>query len=727
MRLRSEFRRLSYFEKSAYTNPHLGLRSKAFLNRSHFFSTWKPSNISTSTVLDITKPFTIDGVNYFQASSDFSPVGTVIDIALRKQNSAAFVAAFNSSYTEIYIPPGRYVFDTYAYMAYNSANGLTKRIYGQLDTKFSKDPNFNTILDTTFFNPVFNGTNRSNFLEFYGAAREIETTNSSIESGNDTTYRFFIPNTSNLKPGDLLLISDPNNFSYGIREYYKKGEILQIKTIDSLTEKVTFDCIDNYRSGCKLYKLDTVSVNIENIHITAKKNNNDPIDPRATTSIALSFGRDSNITNVIIDESSYYIGLDFHNCYKCNVLSGSFNVNKVNTHIYTPPKTDNNPTPVPITVLDNAYGVSFTHCQSISVKDIKAESHWHAIATGGGAANEVIVNRFIDIQDSTFTRKIISQFPEAGAAANFHGNTELSGFTGCTLVNSGFNIGGHKNYYIKNNVFPNSRDPNVLQAHDIGFQFDENLSLSFTLIGNSVKITGFRRQKISANENIFAEFLFLGKIERSDSRWPLPDDCKLVVKNNTFELDCSNDNLPAGNYSNSRAIFIGTISMPINYQSIFPRMKVEIAGNTFNIIKKPDNVSMSIDICGENGTMNAKENERRRKANDPKDPPLYWSTIKNIRISNNKFTFISQAVNGMPLLNPVDSESDEVIIENNDLSTKGSEGVKQLVKVSQAKSVTLKYNTLVGVPNQPNLSFENFTDIDPPLSDYHTNTYNGHT
>lgn len=141
-----------------------------------------------------------------------------------------------------------------------------------------------------------------------------------------TEYTFSQDHT--LQNGDLLIITDPNDYSYGPRAYYRKGEYVTIlEILNKKTIKIqTVDSYSKYTGGltsCVFYKITPLQINLENISVF-------DINPkirgnlRALNALSINYCTNSNINNLFLIDSAHYAGLAISNAFNLNVNAGKY-------------------------------------------------------------------------------------------------------------------------------------------------------------------------------------------------------------------------------------------------------------------------------------------------------------------------------------------------------------------------------------------------------------------
>ena len=357
--------------------------------------------------------------------------------------STAIQAAIDSGAAAIYIPSGTYK--------------ITSQINCSRDIKIYGDGS-STVLNTRNF------VSGSSVFNFAGAGKtDLETTTATFNAGQKG-YTF--ASAPSVSVGDVIALYDNTDFSYSEeRSYYKKGEFLTVKEIDGNTVYFNSGSYDTYASGSIFAKMNMISVDVQDLNIEADADN------CPSYGLYLASCRDNTIKNVnIIDGAGYGsfgIFRSFNTCMsQCIAIISDFLGANV-----------------------NAYPILVANSQDVKVNQCTAESPWHAMATGGGSTVPSIVCRGIIGTESTFTshRGIF--------AADFHGNTEHSGYYNCTLKGSGCTTGANYNSFIGNTIYTHPYT-DVTGKGTVGesalcFYSSEPTGYNLIIADNNVEIVGW--------------------------------------------------------------------------------------------------------------------------------------------------------------------------------------------------------------------------------------------
>ncbi|MBX9586851.1 MAG: hypothetical protein K2X50_06295 [Gammaproteobacteria bacterium] len=684
------------------------------------------SSALPSHVLDITTVFHDSAGQPFRAIPDHLKPGEPPGPNACKSNNEAFQAAFDSTqYSEIYIPPGRYVFSKSITLS------MSKIIKGSTNLQPVMLPSIGEPVDCSDTILEFCNSNKNSvFFDIHGSAN-INTPISISQTLNDrvtnkVTFRF----AHGLKLTDRLILTNPNDYSYGTRKYYYQGEFLTLSNIPDQKSieftprgKYEYFSIPSFKSF-EIFKVNPIEVTLENFTIVDAKTQTE-VNLKSLTAIRLSYCVNSKVNNIFVIDASYNSGLFVSNCFNVNINKGKYIIAiPDSTRIKKPTKFPGYSTIFPN---QDAYSIGIGYSQLINVNDVvEARSFGHAIATGSGAIGSIgIVNRDIKITGCTFIAKsaplqsydnkgvLIETVIDKIGLANFHGNTEDSGFHDNILKGSGFNIGGYNNNFVHNIITTNNYKetrsfPSDYRHCDSAFYFNEARGGKFTVKDNHVTISKFYQvagnPPISVENYRHGEFVDFGSdafnIDNSTLSWPgvVYDNGKLIIQNNIVNIECVGENQDhvneyftglitiAGLQINSKLSFDSCLQYPSRLPT---NIDVEISDNHFNILGNPKNSKCLITVS-----------PKKAGHNPSADPPKYdfWPRIRNISIKGNAFYGLFRVhVNKSELFENTKTET--LTIEGNTFKSKSPNNPENsIIEVDSSKVVNVS------------MSKNNFTD-----------------
>ena len=408
---------------------------------------------------------------------DFGAVGDGSDA------TAAFTAAVASGAGAIYIPAGTY--------KVSSTIAVDRDI-----TIFGDGPT--TKIDVSSIDGF------DNVFEFAGAGGTlIESNLNSITQG---TRRYTFTATHNLAANDLFCIWDDADYSYSDRRAnYQKGEYLTVYDVDGSEVSFFSGFYDFYTStSAKMYKVSTIQVNIKDFNIVGTPVNCDAI-------IDLLYCRDSIVENVHIEVGNTYTGIQVAKSYSisienCTAIIGSFAPSQTNMYPF---------------LINNSQKVRASGCEAMSL--------WHAFSTGGDSQGLNIVNRQILVSNCTLTSQ------NGTPAADFHGNTEHSMYTNCSLVGGGCLLGANYNSFVNNTVLDIVRDaagagPDTYNEQSFAFYGTETVGYNFIISNNTVQLYG-----AYYGGSGFGKFVHISKLtERCDDSSLIIADNNVVIESVTW-------------------------------------------------------------------------------------------------------------------------------------------------------------------------------------------------
>jgi hypothetical protein len=254
-----------------------------------------------------------------------------------------------------------------------------------------------------------------------------------------------------LEVGDDFLVHDPTDYSYSAaKDAYRAGEACQVIEVVSAKQIViSKPLFAGYAARkAKLWKLLPRKAAIENVEIIA---------PGAKNPYTHCIKLDIVTEPMLHGVSCRYSGGS--NIMLARCLRGELDgVKSIVASADAGTSTE--------------YGLAMNACQDMSVKGT-FYGRRHAVTTSSTAVDDGgIVNREIRIHDSELSSLY-------NYAADFHGNTEWSGYDNCS-INGGANIRGNQNYIkncrIRASEYQNTLGVNACVNMDMLTGFDHTIS-----------------------------------------------------------------------------------------------------------------------------------------------------------------------------------------------------------------------------------------------------------
>ena len=272
-----------------------------------------------------------------------------------------------------------------------------------------------------------------------GSISTLPSLSANVKSG-DTQITFAAAH--NLELGDIIIIYNriAGSFS-GFRDFYNAGEYAKVKSVSGNTVLLQAPTYDKYNfADVTVYKVRPTKVNITNPKITS--------DGSALGLIKATFANNISISKPVLRNSN-------NNCISITAsLGGSVDLGDCTN----------------IGDVGDDYGVVIANSQDISVNGGTYYARRHGVAVGGSNFAGAIPNRNIKFNGCDISNDVSTGVH----AADYHGNTEYSGFYGC-------NIKGGATWQGKNNDIENCTITSMLSGACV---------LAAEVIGGTAKING---------------------------------------------------------------------------------------------------------------------------------------------------------------------------------------------------------------------------------------------
>ncbi len=231
-----------------------------------------------------------------------------------------------------------------------------------------------------------------------------------------------INDTTGIEVNDVLLISNPNDYSWSsYRNYYRAGEAVYVSSIDGNVVYLTNKIFGSYKTtdNISVYKMKNKYCLVRDIVIDGYDNGEG--DKPDKSVVGLQIRRFDNVTvdNVTASKSSSS-AISLSTCVRSKVVN--CNGYKV----------------IPDRSLGLSYGLVLNNCQDIVISNCYLYGVRHGLAIGG---TEHIVNRNLNINSCTINSI------GTDASADVHGNAEYVYYRDCTIYNGALYSGDNTHFY----------------------------------------------------------------------------------------------------------------------------------------------------------------------------------------------------------------------------------------------------------------------------------------
>lgn len=275
--------------------------------------------------------------------------------------------------------------------------------------------------DFEFDNEVGTVFNFGNTGGFYakGSIEQVGVLTSDITKRQ--SYSFTISSTTGLKVGDWLALVSDTDYSFSpYRDYYRKGEYIEIASISG--SNITFfgRAYDDYLASenIKIYKINPIDFkwNLLNTKST---------DTNPNAGLKLEFSRGFTASN-FKNEGGMYYGLYFNKCFNFNImLNSATNSSPVNT---------------------TNYGMILGSCQGFSSFGAKNSATRHGFALGSGDGIGIVPTRDGQVYGATLFASDVNT-----SGADIHGNCEFITYDNCITNYATFS--GSNNTYMNCDIY----------------------------------------------------------------------------------------------------------------------------------------------------------------------------------------------------------------------------------------------------------------------------------
>ena len=252
-------------------------------------------------------------------------------------------------------------------------------------------------------------------INVQGSLTQIEDITAASKAGSTVTF----VSSPSLVKDDVFVIFNPTTSSYNSwRSYYYAGEWCEVRDVsgsDALTKTPLYSSY--VAVNVDIYKMTSNPVELSDFTIRGDV---------STGLIYVSMSKGARLNNITTSHSNNScIYLD--RCFKSIITNCEINN-----------KGDGG----------DDYGIIVGNSQHAIIGNSYLYSRRHAVTIGGGNSIGSVPNRDIRTHDCTLSNDITS----GTESADFHGNTEDSTYTNCTIYN-GANFQGKDNGYIDCTIY----------------------------------------------------------------------------------------------------------------------------------------------------------------------------------------------------------------------------------------------------------------------------------
>jgi hypothetical protein len=256
-----------------------------------------------------------------------------------------------------------------------------------------------------------------------------------------------------LQVNDVFLIYNPTDFSYsGWRDYYRAGEYLRVASVSGSVVTLQGTLADSYTAAAvSLYRYDGMTTctlsNFKLIGLNDLSN--------AVFGLNLISCVDSLVENVKVTNCSY-TSIGTQRCFNISLTNCTATENFAGS------------------VSDGEYGLAIGNSHIVHVIGGYYASQRHGITTGGNSGIGCVTNRYVVINGAHITGSNGLQ------VMDFHGNTEYSTVTNCT-IDGGFAGGGDYLLITGNQIRANTANGQV------AMYMSEMRGLNITISNNIIE------------------------------------------------------------------------------------------------------------------------------------------------------------------------------------------------------------------------------------------------
>jgi hypothetical protein len=227
----------------------------------------------------------------------------------------------------------------------------------------------------------------------------------SVSPSKGATTLTFVSAPS-LQINDVFLIYNPTDFSYsGFREVYRAGEYLRVASVSGSVVTLQGTLADSYTtSAVNLYRFDDMTTcKVANFKLIGLNDLSNPV-----FGLFLNSCVDTDVDTVKVENCSY-TSISTLMCFNISLTNCTATENFANSSSV------------------GEYGLAIGNSHIVHVIGGYYAAHRHGITTGGFSGIGKVTNRYVIINGAHVTGSNASQ------VMDFHGNTEYSTVSNCTL------------------------------------------------------------------------------------------------------------------------------------------------------------------------------------------------------------------------------------------------------------------------------------------------------
>lgn len=260
-------------------------------------------------------------------------------------------------------------------------------------------------------------------FNFSSALTAISSLANNIKKGASTIT---FSTAHGLSEGDAFIVYNPTQFSWSsFRSYYHDGCMFKVEQVVSSTQvKIYGVSPDSYVSAdMQVFKINGKGVNLSDFKVK----------PSATGNVQVWVDghQGVNLHNIEMPKGAMYTGFEIWRCFDVNIDSLRCEVSS-----------------------GDAYPVSISNSQKVTISRCPLYSVRHCIALGGRSGNGCVPTRNILVDQCI----LLNRSSNGIGAADIHGNCENVVYSDCVL-NTGANMAGKNVKYVNCTIY--GRDPDA--------------------------------------------------------------------------------------------------------------------------------------------------------------------------------------------------------------------------------------------------------------------------
>ncbi|CCH57762.1 tail protein [Acinetobacter phage AP22] len=273
---------------------------------------------------------------------------------------------------------------------------------------------------------------------FYASGSHTQITTLASDIVKNQSQSFDVADASQIQKGDWLVIYCTDDFSYSpYRNYYRKGEFVEVASVSGNTVKFFGRAYDNYLTSENIVILKVNPINFKFNYLKTVSTDNNPNVP-----LVIDYARNFE-TGYFENKGGKFAGLRLRRCFNFNIAINSAKNN-------APANTLN-------------YGIQISNCQNYNYFGGSNNSTRHAVAIGGDGDLGCVPCR------NGYVSGAILHSETDTSGADMHGNVERTVYDHCTTNYATFGAGD--NEYSNCDIYEREGQGCVLIAKPRGGEF----------------------------------------------------------------------------------------------------------------------------------------------------------------------------------------------------------------------------------------------------------------